>query len=375
MFSASAQEIKILSWNVEWMGSPSKCNCDTSIQRQNIETVLNTENPDIVVLQEVVSVRMLRDIARNLGYQSAISPYCSFAADTLDSSYDSGQKLGYLYKPHTTSLLDYGLAKSTYPFLSNTNSPYYFFASGRFPYLHTFRVQKNGKVDTLTLLNLHAKSGTASNNYTRRLKGGNVIIDSLLLQYSGQPVLICGDFNDLMDGSISSASNTPYQTILDAGYRPMFNQDSVPGQSTHIYYSNSLIDNFVMSPSAHQHYKPGSAQILSSVQQYISNYGNTTSDHLPIVCSYFLTDTPAHIGYLEGRKIRIFPNPSGHELNIEITDPSSVHYQVRDMQGRLRSRGQLYTARTSLALKLPPGYYSFSLWHENAQQSFLIYIR
>ncbi len=372
-FHNGAQEVKILSWNIKWMGNPSNCSCDTSVQRQNVETILSTEDPDIILLQEVVSKKMLDDIARNLGYSYALAPYSSFASDTTSGSYESGQKLAVLYKNHTESLFSYGLSKSTYPFLSNSNSPYYFFASGRFPYLHQLKIEKDGAQDTLIIVNIHGKAGSGTNDYTRRQNGARVIIDSLQLQYPDQPIAVIGDFNDLMDGSISSASVSPYKSLIDSGYIPIFNQDSVPGGTTNINYANSIIDNFVLSPAAHVHLKPNSAEILSNVQQYIPNYGSTTSDHLPIVFSYYLTDSPAHVGILDHRKIQIFPNPTSNDLMISIDNPEGVTYFIRDISGRLWSKGTLEKQTSVIPLELTTGYYNIQFWHENAQKSFLIY--
>ncbi len=283
-------DFKIMAWNVKWFGDPSYCNCDTALQNQNVSTVLQVENPDIVALQEIQDVRKIRSLAEKLGYNCTIAPYGSLSPDSTSGYYPSAQKLVYLYKKGNIRMIEnYGLTRSTFPLYSNNNSPYYYFASGRFPYLASFELYDSGVSDTLTLINMHAKSGGGLSNYNRRQKGAIVMQDSLDKKYPNRKVLVLGDFNDLLEASIVSSQISPYQYNIDKGYIPLTSPSDFPGQKTYIYGSGDIIDNFMSSPSFNQQIKPSSIEILSRVSNYVTSFASTTSDHYPIALKYTST--------------------------------------------------------------------------------------
>lgn len=348
-------DFKIMSWNIEWFGDPNNCGCDTSLQRQNVRDMLAIEKPDILALQEIVDIDLLRSIADADGYEMIVSPYGSLASDTQSGNYARAQKLAFLFRKgsHINLITSYGLARSTYPFLSNNNSPYYYFASGRFPFLATFELRDGSDSDTITLVNIHGKAGSSTADYTRRRNGAEVIQDSLDAQFSDANVLVLGDFNDLLGGSIlSGTAFSPYRYNILAGYIPLTHPDSLPGQTTYVYRNSSIIDNFLANSSFANSVKSSSVEVVDRVAQYIINYSTTTSDHYPIMLTYtspvrntLSSDWPTF------DQIQVYPNPTNDKINVEFGKLFTGQIVLYTIDGKVLSRQDISEYRHDVSVQ------------------------
>ncbi len=354
VFPSSAQnyDFKIMAWNVKWFGDPIYCSCDTAQQRLNVEAVLQIEKPDIVALQEIIDINRLQALADKLDYHMIVSPYGSLAPDTNSGHYARAQKLAFLYKKSNIYLLEnYGLTRSTYPLYSNNNSPYYYFASGRFPFLASFDLSDGLVHDTLTLVNIHAKASSTNNDYLRRQKGAVVMQDSLDKLYPNKKVLILGDYNDLLEGStVSSQSFSPYQYNINQGYVPMTKSSQFPGQTTYVYSSGDILDNFLGSPSFATRVKNSSVEILSRVSNYITSYASTTSDHYPIMLKYISSVANLLSSTSVEKQMDVRLRISGDFLYLTHTSPLSGTVYVSNLQGQLLKMQELSSSREVLEL-------------------------
>src|SRR5690349_19280102 len=81
--------LDIVSWNVEWFGSPTQGPADDNLQEANVKTMLHALHADLYALVEVVDTARLRRLANSLGsdYGYVVSPYCSGNATGLGSAW------------------------------------------------------------------------------------------------------------------------------------------------------------------------------------------------------------------------------------------------------------------------------------------------
>jgi endonuclease/exonuclease/phosphatase family metal-dependent hydrolase len=335
--------LRVMNWNMRWFGSPSFCNCDTSLARINATQLMKDVDADLYCLQEVVSVSQLASICANLGpsYAYLASPFCSGATSPASQSYNDGQKLGYIY--NTTKIENlgaFGLLSSTYP--ADTSS-YYCWSSGRFPYILKAKLKlASGNSDTVYFANIHAKASNTTSDYNRRVCAVEHMTDSLNSLFPSKKIVVLGDFNDYLDGtSVVGQSVSPYQYLLSNGFAGLTLPSLFAGQSTFVGSVDHMIDNVVYSNPMQPFKVDSSTFVFTESQNYISNYVSTTSDHFPVM-SYFKFNFPnnlADISYgSNDGKMCTLVNPSQGNLiistsNSEYSDKWSL--MLTDLMGRI----------------------------------------
>ncbi|HOZ50904.1 MAG TPA: choice-of-anchor J domain-containing protein [Chitinophagaceae bacterium] len=355
--------LRVYTWNMRWFGDPGSCSCDTNEARLNATQILKDINADIYCLQEVVSASQIGLITSSLGpkYSYIVSPYCSFATSTSSSNYGTGQKLAYIYNTDKIENLGtFGLLASTYPSDTSTNSGYYCFASGRFPFVLKAKLKlKNGLSDSIIFSNIHAKAISDIASYNRRECGAIKMTDSLNSLFPNNKIIVLGDYNDYLEGTtVSSLSTSPYQYMLNHGFEGITLPSKYPNQTTYVGSFNNIIDNICMSNNLNPSYPDSSCFIFSEVENYINNYSSSTSDHLPVI-SYFkfnfnyATNMDEVNANLRSNLFSI-QNPSTHSLNLFLSDGLSekIKLNVYDITGKLVFRQTLIKASKHLQINL-----------------------
>jgi trimeric autotransporter adhesin len=274
----------MLTWNTRWLGDPGSCNCDTAAQIRNIQTILKEVQPDITALQEVVYVNRVAELASEMGsnFSSNFSTFCSFALSVSDADYAGGQKLAYIYNNNLfESVKTYGMFLSTTSTVGTGNtSPYYYFSSGRFPFVMMLKNKQTN--DTVTAINIHAKASGGNSDYLRRQAGAVLIADSLNTYYQNRNMVLLGDYNDFLEGTTAtSQSISPYQYLLNTSLTGISLPSLYPNATTYPSISNSLIDNYAMSNKLFPAYVPGSFTILDPLSKAFWDYTDSVSDHYP----------------------------------------------------------------------------------------------
>ncbi|MGV3657082.1 MAG: lamin tail domain-containing protein [Chitinophagaceae bacterium] len=321
----SLRALKVANWNVEWFGGPNGPGNDDEQQR-NVKTILQRLNADIYALSEVVNVERLEEMVASMpGYAYTVNDYGSYADNTTDPDYVTAQKLAFIYKQDVVKNI------STYGVLRNggSNSAYNNWASGRFPYLMKAEVNLEGVQTTVNFVLVHGKANTGNvseqiESWHRRKGGADELKDSLDAQYQFSNVVILGDFNDDLDKTIASGipgDVTSYISYItdNKGYKPVTLPLSLESKKSTVAY-NDIIDHQVASNEMGVAYVPGSAQIADYVSTWVSSYGNSTSDHYPVVARYdlrFFTqpiDFKGFTGSISGSNIR-FDWYTNHEIN------------------------------------------------------------
>jgi trimeric autotransporter adhesin len=330
----------VLSWNTKWFGDPFGCSCDTAVQLRNIKNILLEIIPDVIALQEVVNVSNVVGVANSLGpnYSSNFSTYCSFALNVSDPDFAEGQKLAYIYNNKLfNSISTFGLCKSTTSTIgTNSGSPYSTFSSGRFPYAMLSTIQSTG--DTILFLNLHAKAGATNSDYYRRESGAVLIADSVLTQHQNKQVMLLGDYNDLLEGTIvNTQSNSPYAYLLSNGFNGLSLPSLYPNTSTYVSIANSLIDNLAVNKKMMSNYASGTVTVLNQLPSAFFNYDDSISDHVPVMAYYrkYNNAAPTSIASISDLHESIFLAYTGNKISAIF--PTSVHsfkYKLIDMQGK-----------------------------------------
>ena len=339
LLNANAQStdstLDIVNWNLEWFGSTEFAPNDDSLQQQNVIAVLKYLDADIYALCEVVDSTRLRHVVTALGsdFDFTISDFTSFASNMQDPDWATGQKLAFVYNKKIVSNVKVrGL-------LRNSSDAYYNFASGRLPYMLNANVDIQGRKRNITLISIHAKSGSSADDYYRKLGGTNELKDTMDAAFINKPMIFLGDYNDDLDFTIctgistteSSYHSVAEDSIDDTKYISITLPLSKEGQNSTIDFPD-VIDHQIISASMDSMYVQGSASIRKDIEDIVKGYKtNNTSDHYPVFSQYKIIDGDTSEAVAEpppvaasGDGFTIFPNPFNTQFsfanNTELTN-------------------------------------------------------
>ncbi|WP_199140986.1 lamin tail domain-containing protein [Pedobacter sp. ASV12] len=297
-----ANTLEVVNWNIEWFGSPAQAPNDDQLQATNVRTVVNSLGADIYGFAEVVDTALFRTKVLPAGYGVIFSEFGSYADNKSDPDYTLAQKLAFMYRTDIIKpLRTYGVLQDTYnpavPSTSVDGTPYKNWSSGRFPFAMEAEVTINGKKDTVTFIEIHAKANTGTtadqiDAYNRR-KGGNLQFKTWLdANLAGKKVLILGDFNDVLDADktiapMPAGTGTSYSDFTNdvANYFPITLPLSLAGKQSTAGFP-TVIDNVIITKALNVNYIPGTAEVIDGAKNLVTNYANTTTDHYPIKSRY-----------------------------------------------------------------------------------------
>jgi endonuclease/exonuclease/phosphatase family metal-dependent hydrolase len=293
----------VVTWNLEFFGAeredyPDEFGpADEPLQLENVRSVISSLQADVIAVQEVSSDSLFNVLVSQLpGYKAVCSDRYSRSFEGPSSDFPP-QKVCFIYDSTTVNVLShramfeslYDSARTIDPSLLPaypTGDPSSFWSSGRLPYLLTANVTINGVTERINFVNIHAKSGSTVADFNRRVYDAQVLKDSLAADFSNEQVVILGDFNDDLDQSIVSGRPSSYGTFVTdtASYVPVTRALSLAGAKSTVSF-NDMIDHQIISNELQEEYLALSEQVITPFAS-IPNYGNTTSDHLPVVVRY-----------------------------------------------------------------------------------------
>lgn len=262
-------DITIANWNIEWFGDGKMFDGNLDKQETNAGKILKYLDADLYGLCEIVDTvrfgRMIRDnFSKEYNYKI--------------SSYLGAQKLAFLYNKNIFRNV------TVRPFMGLSSAAYYNFGN-RYPYLLAADVAINGSQHHVDFVLLHAKANADITSYNRRVNASLELKDSLDHYFEGKYFFILGDFNDNFDKSICVGKQSPYQNFLDdkSNYECLTLPLKKQGNQSTLAFSNSVIDQQIISNKLLNWYSNASAKIRTDVTNVIPNFktGNT-SDHYPI---------------------------------------------------------------------------------------------
>ncbi|GAB2604643.1 endonuclease/exonuclease/phosphatase family protein [Spirosoma areae] len=307
--SDNDQTLSVVSWNLEWYGfdggsytctNGSRTYADNGptnevLQAQNVRSVMDAFNADIYVLQEVSDQNRL---VQNTppGYALSCSEqYTSyFFQDLCDANGNPqgfnptaiNQKVCVMYKTSVVSIVaaeSKPLLATKYNYTGTPRSSAW--ASGRLPYLFVANVTVNGQTRKVYIIDIHAKSGSAQEDYDRRKQDIIDLKAELDANYGNANLMLAGDYNDDVDQSIAAGNPSSYANFAtDANYTIVSKELSSNSCNTDANFADA-IDHITVSNELAPAYVAGSA---ASVRPGIVNYATTTSDHYPTFARFNL---------------------------------------------------------------------------------------
>jgi endonuclease/exonuclease/phosphatase family metal-dependent hydrolase len=294
----TTDHLKVMNWNLEFFGARKYGPSNDSLQLNNVATVLNYTQPDIVALQEVSSDEAFRHLLdRTPGYDGRCSNRYSYSFDP--SGDFPPQKLCFIYRSSTVKVVR---EKILFRKLFD-DEPSEMFSSGRLPYL--LDVDVMGR--RLHLVNLHAKSGAQEADLGRRRSDAQLLKDSIDRFYRDTDLVLLGDLNDDVDKSIVPDHESPY-TMFRVDYKCVSELLSNQGWHSTISYDD-MIDHQIISSSMSDFHV--STKIVNAFV-LVPLYGKTTSDHLPVMSEFDLSKLVTGIN--RERPVVVFPNPTHDKL-------------------------------------------------------------
>jgi len=271
--------LDIASWNIEWFGDTTNGPTNEALQFQNARSVIAGANIDIWGVVEIVSLSQWNSLKAQLpGYAGFLAkePNVINGAAFYSDFNNAEQNVGILYKTSIATVMDARV-------ILTAND---FDFSGRPPLQVTLRVTLNGATENIVVIVLHAKCCSDSASLTRRRNASNVLKSYLDTNFPTQKVWVIGDFNDDVDTSTTPGSASPYANFVNdtARYRFPTKALSDSGIASTTGFPDT-IDHHLNSNEANATYVAGSVEVFR-VDQFITSYSSTTSDHYPVLTRY-----------------------------------------------------------------------------------------
>ena len=268
--------LDIAAWNIEWFGDTGNGPTDENLQRDNVADVILGTDFDVWGLAEVVSTSQFNQV------MSRLPAYKGFLSDDPlveqgSSWYTSDeQKLGFVYKCGVAAV------ERARVVLTSANNAF----AGRPPLEVTLKVTLNGVIIDLVVIVVHAKCCSDADSLTRRRDAAVALKTYLDGTYPTQKVMVIGDFNDDLDTSITSGQPTPYASFLTDNGKYTFISKALTdsGIASTVSYSDT-IDHHLATNEMAATFIPGSVGVYD-LRSVITNYGNTTTDHYPVLSRY-----------------------------------------------------------------------------------------
>ncbi|HEY5748805.1 MAG TPA: DUF5689 domain-containing protein [Chryseolinea sp.] len=300
---APSKTFDVVNWNLEFFGARKEDYGnqefgpeDEALQLQNIKTVMQSLNADIIAVQEVSNDTLFKELVSQLGRRYICSERYSYSFDGPSNTFPP-QKVCFIYDTATVKVISsrvlfearYDSARLTDPsLLPNypSGDPSSFYSSGRLPFALTVNATINGATEKITFIDIHAKSGDAPDDRNRRLYDATVLKDSLDAHHTGEKFIILGDLNDDLDQSITVGEATPYAAIVNdtARYVAVTKALSDAGARSTVSFQD-VIDHQILSKPLKDDYLKASAQVIVPFR-LIPGYATTTTDHLPVKTRY-----------------------------------------------------------------------------------------
>ncbi len=290
----------IVTWNVEWFGSPSNGPSNIDLQLQNVKTIVEDLDADVYAFQEITGLDKFNELVELLeGYEAVVSPAASQGPD----AFDEAQKLIFLYKKDVVELVKTRvLLEGVTPedLVGYPSTPDRFWASGRLPFLMEIKANIDGVQQKFNLINVHTRSNgggesAANPRYAMRRYDVNVLKDSLDFYYGDVPLILFGDYNDDLDETVAeqtaptvNTSETSFINYINdpENYIPVTLSLSNAGLRTFPSFED-VIDHMIISDELESNWIVNSERAVAPFD-LITNYLSTTSDHLPVKARFEL---------------------------------------------------------------------------------------
>lgn len=331
----------VATWNIEWFGSSSNGPSDDERQFQNVKQIIAEADIDLWAVQEIANRDLFGRLTQELGadYEGIIA----------QDEHSGSQRIGFIYNTNVIQ------PRRVQHILTDPNE--YDFA-GRPPLQLEANVTINDTTVVVTFIVVHMKAFSDLNSYNRRVKGARdlkIHMDFATLfsqpgvPMASQPVVLLGDFNDLLEGSITAGqTRSPFAIFLEDTtdyFAPSLridqaNEATFCGSST-LCSGSSTIDHIVITNELTDAYVTDSADRYESLLQEVSGYVFNTSDHLPVYARFDFSATGVSQERLPSTSTLVrlhspYPNPTSQTttLTLDLPRAQTVRLSVFDILGR-----------------------------------------
>jgi len=277
-FTTQAQEIKLASWNIPWLGS-HEYNKRTDSDYKELALYAKQLNADVIALQEVESEYWARKVFGD-------------DYDYYFSTKDWVQRVGVAVKKSST--------------INVTAKEYKALDVGKVRYGMDITLTNNDK--TLHLLAVHLKSGcfaapldsksvkampSTSVNEERRKEACTKLSNQIkpLEQWidihaeQNTAYIVLGDFNRRFSQDIAlkySKDKGLWQALNDEGQYALWTPTATKNSDCWGGHYKDYIDHIIFSPKAKENYVEASFNQLVFKPKYTKKLSQTLSDHCPI---------------------------------------------------------------------------------------------
>lgn len=278
--------LETVTWNLEWYGADNQGPSDDFRQTKNVLRVVDSLDADLYAFQEISSQQSLTELTGYMtNYEGLIAQHVNY-----------NQKMAFAYNTNTIEVIESGYISKSDVRAEFQDQWDYYWANGRMPlFIHfRYRYPEQNISKEFYAVTIHGKANTGDSgaeyeeSYIRRQKAAEGLYYYLQDHKSTANIIILGDYNDDVDQSIfyydeNNYAETPYDEFVDDNehFNVITKKLSDSGESASINYED-IIDHITMSNELFDEYSDGSVQVYKAPQNYISGYGKTTSDHLPV---------------------------------------------------------------------------------------------
>ena len=318
----SPDTFDIATWNIEWFGAALGPSND-ELQFNNVLKVIRSADIDLWALQEVSDPDDFQRLLDSLG-----TGYDGYLA-----TYSQQQKTAFLFKTDVITV------RSVKHVLESFEDDF----AGR-PPLELEATVAADPNRTVTLITVHMKANSELASYEKRLAAAGRLKNHVdFTSLNSEMVILLGDFNDLLIGSITSGQVSPYKAFTDDGADYLFATEDLARDGRSTYCGNncasgSAIDHILMTNELFGPYIDASVDNYDEVLAAIPGYLSNTSDHLPVFARFEL-DTQSAVENDEphsGAVVSLYPNPASGFVNVAVTATTPQRFEAAafDLLGR-----------------------------------------
>ncbi|MGM0546063.1 MAG: endonuclease/exonuclease/phosphatase family protein [Bacteroidota bacterium] len=268
--------LETVTWNLLGYGTGFTGPSNEDLQTENIVEVVDSLDADLYAFQEVDGQESLNEIIQYM------EDYKGFTADHVSQS----QKMAFVYNTNDNTID----SVSSGPISDGQNSNAW---ASRYPMYFEFDYTYEDQTQRFFAVVIHAKAFDDEESYERRKTAAQDLYDYLTEEKPDANIILLGDYNDDVDQSIYEPDGEPAETPYDQFVEDTENFDVITkklsdaGESASINYED-IIDHITISDELFDEHVENST-LIHDPREYIDDYGETTSDHLPVWAKFDVT--------------------------------------------------------------------------------------
>jgi endonuclease/exonuclease/phosphatase family metal-dependent hydrolase len=336
LLQGSDETLDVGTWNIEWFGYNDNGPQNLDLQLSNVVRIVRESQIDVWAVQEIASTAQWQRLLDELGDE--------WDGAVAETAHSGTQRIGFLYR---TSVI-----RPTEINHILTDPLFRFDFAGRPPLEMRADVTLPDTTFPAIFIVLHMKccNDTVSGKHAweRRRDAAGWLKNRIdFTGFYRDPVIILGDYNDLVWSSTRAGFGSPYQAFRDDNRRYWFVTEDAELRGEFSYCATttcsrgSMIDHIMVTNELFEPFVTGSARPFTEVVSAISSYRTTTSDHMPVIAR-FSFDTRTSITELPGAISTFslsapYPNPTygDFRLSLQTSRAENVAIDIVDLMGRI----------------------------------------